>query len=167
MERVYDNPGFARRQNISLAILVAVILYGGYELWRVFIAGSDDPTGAMFGVLFLGGGAYGFNVIWKDSRDAVVTFDVDFAADRGVVTLWRPFRSLVLDAKLDAFTGWRHWVKVGSRNTRIHYLLVRLPTYPHPLQFEMRSGQPVNEAFRKLAPEAVADLEANSSRAAS
>lgn len=160
MTRVYENPGFARRQNISLAILGAVVVYGVYELYRVFIAGADDPTGAMFGVLFIGGAAYGARIIWTDSRDAVVAFDVDFDAGKGVVTLWRPFRPLLLDAPLKDFTGWRHWVRVAKRNNRTFLLLARLPNYPHPLQFEIFKP-PVHEAFRRLAPEAVADLEDN------
>jgi hypothetical protein len=161
MERLYDNPGFARRQNISVAVLVLVVLYGIFELWTAFSSSAGDSTGAMFGVLFVGGGLYGAKTIWDEGRDLVIGFDADLTAGRGVITLWRPFRTLALDVALDRITGWRHWVKVGKRNLKLHYLIAEAPGYPHPLQFEMRLGAAIADGLRRLAPEAVEDFEAN------
>jgi hypothetical protein len=62
---------------------------------------------------------------------------------------------------LDQVAGWRHWVKVGRRNMKLHYLLADAPGHPHPLQFEMRPGEAVPDGFRRLAPEAVEDYQTN------
>lgn len=162
MERLYDNPGFARRQNISASVLVIVVLYGVFELWRAFSSAAGDTTGAMFGVLFVGGGLFGAKTIWDESRDLVAAFEADFAAGRGAVTLWRPFRLLRLELSLDQITGWRHWVKIGKRNVKVHYLIANAAGYPRPLSFELRPGEAVAEGLRRLAPEAIADFETNS-----
>jgi hypothetical protein len=162
MEQLYDNPGFARRQNISASVLVIVVIYGVFELWRAFSSADGDTTGAMFGVLFVGGGLFGAKTVWDESRDLVAAFAADFAAGRGVVTLWRPFRPFRLELGLDQLTGWRHWVKIGKRNSRSHYLVADAAGYPRPLYFELRLGGSVVDGLRRLAPGAIADFETNS-----
>jgi len=161
MERLYDNPGFARRQNISVAVLVVVVLYGIFELWMAFSSSAGDSTGAMFGVLFVAGGLYGAKTMWDEGRDLVIAFDADLAAGRGAITLWRPFRVLALDVALDQVRGWHHFVKVGKRNLKLHYLIAEAAGYPYPLHFEMRPGVAVADGLRRLAPEAVEDFETN------
>ena len=166
MERLYTNPGFTRRQNISATVLVVVVIYGVWELWRAFNSAAGDTTGAMFGVLFVGGGLFGAKTLWDDGRDLVVAFDADSGAGRGVLTLWRPFRLLTLDTGLDQITGWRHWVKVGKRNLRTHYLVVSAAGYPRPLYIELRPGEAIPEGLRRLAPGAVEDFETSTARKA-
>jgi hypothetical protein len=92
MTRIYENPGLARRNNISAAVLVVVIIYGIFELWMAFSSSTGDSTGAMFGVLFVGGGLYGAKTIWDECRDLVVAFDADPASGRSPST-WRSIRS--------------------------------------------------------------------------
>ena len=165
MTRLYDNSGFARRQNISVGILIVVVIYGIWELWAAFTSEEGDATGTMFGILFVAGGLYGAKTIWDENRDLPASFDVDFDAGKVVVTLWRPFRTLVVGGNLDAFSNWRYWVKVGKRNMRQHYLVASHAAYPHPLYFEIQAGKPVPDGFRRLAPEAVADFEENTAGA--
>ena len=161
MEKLYSNPGFTRRQNISLVVLVVVIIYGIFELWRAFSSPVGDTTGAMFGVLFVGGGLFGMKTMWDDSRDLILSLEADFGAGRGVLSLWRPFKSLTLDLPLDQITGWRHWIKVGKRNLRTHYLVATAAGYPRPLYLELRLVEAIPDGLRRLAPEAVADFEAS------
>ena len=161
MERVYSHAGFAGRSNISMIILVAVIIYGFFELWTAFGSASGDSTAAMFGVLFLGGGAYGVYSMWTDTRDLVSALDLDTATGRATVTLWRPLRPLTVTESTSAFSGWRYWVKIASRGAKTHFLIANLAGYPRPLYFEMPAGKPVADGLRKLAPEAVEDFETN------
>ena len=132
MTRIYENPGFAKRNNISVIVLVAVVIYGFFELYTAFGTGSQDQMAAMFGVLFVGGGIYGGYTIWNEARDAVTAIDADFDTGRAAVTLWRPFKSMVIDVPIDRLTGWRHWVKVGKRNMRTHFVDLQRRGLPEP-----------------------------------
>ena len=161
MERVYSHAGFAGRSNISMVILVVVIIYGFFELWTAFGSEAGDSTAAMFGVLFLGGGVYGIYSMWNDTRDLVSALDIDMATGRAAVTLWRPLRPLVISESTGALSGWRYWVKVAGRGAKTHFLIANLAGYPRPLYFEMVAGKPVADGLRKLAPEAVEELETN------
>jgi hypothetical protein len=163
MTRIYENPGYARRTNISVVVLIAVVIYGVWELLTAFGGGGSDPTAAMFGVLFVGGGIYGAHVLWTEGRDLVLALDVDPAGDRVAVTLWRPFRNLVLEAATDRLTGWRHWVKVGKRNLRTHFVIFNFEGYPRALQVELTSGE-MPAGFRRIAPSVVADFEENTGK---
>lgn len=165
MTRIYENPGFARRNNISVVVLVAVVIYGFFELYGAFIAGSRDSMAPIFGVLFVGGGIYGAYTIWNEARDRVMAIDADFDKGRAAVTLWRPFKSLVIDVPIDRLTNWRHWVKVGKRNMRTHFVIFNAEGYPQPLYVELTRGE-MPEGFRKLAPQAVEDFEENTGKRA-
>jgi hypothetical protein len=163
MTRIYENPGFAKRNNISVAVLVVVVIYGVFELYSAFIAGSQDQFTAMFGVLFVGGGIYGAYTIWTEARDQVTAIDVDDAARRVKITLWRPFQSMVVEAPIDRLTGWRHWVKVGKRGMRTHFVIFNAEGYPQPLSVELTKGE-MPEGFRRLSPAVVEEFEENTGR---
>ena len=158
MTRIYENPGFARRNNISVIVLVAVIIYGFFELYTAFGTDNQDSMAALFGVLFVGGGIYGAYTIWTEARDQVIALDVD--PDKGVaaITLWRPFKSMVIDVPIDGLTGWRHWVKVGKRGMRTHFVVFNAEGYPQPLYVELTKGE-MPEGFRKLSPAVVEEFE--------
>jgi hypothetical protein len=162
MQRIYEQRWFLLRSNVSMVILVAVVVYGVFELWRAFTAEVNDPTGMTFGFLFVAGGIYAYTSVWTDWRDVAAAIDVDEGGRRLEATLWRPFRPLILDRPASDFTNWRHWVKVGKRSARLHFLMVDVAGYPRPLAIEMPLGKPVSEGLRKLAPEAVEDFEINS-----
>jgi hypothetical protein len=104
-------------------------------------------------------------MIWDEGVDLVAALDADFDANRSRITLWRPFRPLVLEPALDDVSGWRHWVKVARRNQRTHYLVANADGYPRPLYVEIRPGQSVSDGLRRLAPEAVDELEVNTGQA--
>ena len=165
MTRIYENPGFAKRNNISVVVLVAVFIYGFFELYRAFVGGVQDTTGAMFGVLFIAGAVYGAYTIWTDGRDHVGIIDADFGKGMAYITLWRPFRNIVVEAPIDRLTGWRHWVKVGKRNMRTHMIYVNAPGYPHKLTIELTKGE-MPEGFRRLAPNVVEEFEENTGKRA-
>ncbi len=111
--------------------------------------GSQDTTAAMFGVLFVGGGIYGAYTIWTEARDQVIALDADPNTGRAAITLWRPFKNMVIDLPIDRLTGWRHWVKVGKRNMRTHFVVFNAEGYPQPLYVELTKGE-MPEGFREL-----------------
>lgn len=163
MTRIYENPGFAKRNNISVVVLVAVTIYGIFELYTAFFTGSQDQMAAMFGVLFVGGGIYGAYTIWSEARDTVMSLDLDPATERAKITLWRPFSTHVIEAPTDQLTEWRHWVKVGKRNMQTHYVIFRAPGYPHPLHVELTKGE-LPEGFRQVSPAMVEEFEENTGK---
>ena len=163
MTRIYENPGFAKRNNISVVVLVAVLIYGCFELYNAFFTGSQDQMGAMFGVLFVGGAIYGAWTIWNDARDAVMTIDLDEATQRVAITLWRPFSQQIIEAHVSDLTDWRHWVKVGKRNVQTHFIIFRASGYPNPLSVELTKGD-LPEGFRMLSPATVEEFEENTGR---
>jgi hypothetical protein len=166
MTRIYESPSFALRLNISAVVLVVVFVYGLFELYTAFFRSETaDSTGALFGIFFVGGGIWGAWQIWNDNRDKVASFDVDEAAGTGVATLWRPFSPLKLAGPLAQFGNWRFKVKVGSRAMRSYHFFLRAPGYPREVQIEIQRGTKLAEAFRRLAPQAVADYEDNTGAA--
>jgi hypothetical protein len=165
MTRIYENPGFAKRNNISVVVLVVVVIYGIWELYSAFFTGIEDQFAAMFGVLFVGGGIYGAYTIWTEARDQVIALDVDEAAGRAAITLWRPFKSIVIEAPIDRLTQWRHWVKVGKRGMRTHFVIFKAEGYPQPLSVELTKGE-MPDGFRKLSPAVVEEFEENTGKRA-
>jgi hypothetical protein len=166
MERIYENSGFTKRTNISLAVLVLVFFYGLWELYSVFLAGRDDPTGALFGVLFVGGALYGAKTLWDEGRDLVTGIDADFAANKVRLTLWRPLSSLAIDATPADFARWGHRVKVIRKGMNAHYFLGSLPNAPGPLMLELKNPSDVPAGLRRLMPAAVEELEEKTGRKA-
>jgi hypothetical protein len=165
MSRLYDNASLRRRSNLSLIFLALVILYGGFEFWNAWRTHFADSTAVLFGAAFIAGGIYGIRMTLTDARDQVSTFDADFATGRAAISLWRPFRPLVIETTLDALTNWRHYVRIAARNTPVHLLIVAAPGYPQPLQFELTSSKAPLDGLRRVAPEAVSDFERQTRRA--
>jgi hypothetical protein len=159
--RIYTHPGIPGRPTLSIVVVVLAALYGIFEVVHGWWRDTPDTTGIVFGLFFIGGGLYGFQKTWTEARDVVLSLDMDEAARQAVITLWRPFRPLVIRAGLDALTGWRHYIQVGQRDSRTHLLLCDCAGYPRPLRFDFPRGQPIPDGLRRIAPEAVSDFEAN------
>jgi hypothetical protein len=158
MTRILDNPGVAKRSNFSLAILVAVLLYGIWELWLAASAGGDQLA-SIFGVLFIGGAVYGIRTTLAETRDLVTAFDGDAASGQAALTLWRPLGAKRIETTLDQITGWRLWVETGSRSQRNYFLLAREPSHDKTLRFELTRGMTIPDELRALAPDAIEDFE--------
>ena len=166
MTRLYTSPGAWWRNTISLVVLIAVAIYG---VWEVTTAGriadpSQQQTGYLFGVAFVGGAIYGVWQLFSDARDRIVTLDRD-AGGGLIATLWRPWGTLTLAVNAASIANWRFHVFIGNRNARSYFILADRNGYPHPLRFEMRKGVDL-EALRQIAPEAVADFESATGRPA-
>jgi hypothetical protein len=159
MTRIFENRTFARRLNIYIVVLAVVMANGFWELWRALSAPALNPTDLAFAVAFIGGGIYGIYQTFRDGRDLVGAFDVDFAANLAAVTLWRPFRLLKLEGPLDRVGGWRFWVKAAQAGQRSYLLHADFPGYPRKLQFELRKGAEIPDGLRRVAPEAITDFE--------
>jgi hypothetical protein len=111
----------------------------------------------LFGIAFVGGGAFALWQLINDAADTVVTFDVDQATGQSLVAFWRPFWTEKLRADGSRIGNWRFHVKVGSRNMRSFFIYADHRDYPRPLQFDLaRAG---GEGLKKVAPGAVADFE--------
>jgi hypothetical protein len=158
MTRILNNPGVAKRSNFSVVVLVAVFIYGIWELWRAATIGGD-PLALVFGVLFIGGAVYGLRTTLGETRDLVTAFDADMTSGNATMTLWRPFRTMRIDTTLDRMTGWRLWVETGSRGQRTYFLLVREPAHQRTLRLELTRGMTIPDDLRRLAPEAIEDFE--------
>ena len=160
MTRIYANPGLTRRMTFSAAAMVAVGLYGLWELWSAAQAGAGaGSTGYLFGVAFVGGAIYGFRTIATEARDLVATLDLDPADGTAVATLWRPLGLQRLETPLARFSNWRFHVRIGARNARTFFLYADHSGYPRPLQFDLRHGVTVTDGLRAIAGEAVAEFE--------
>ncbi len=158
MTRILDNPGMARRSNISLAILVAVFIYGVWEIWHAATVGGDQSA-YLFGALFIGGSIYGLSTTLKETRDLVIAFDADPDSGKAVLSLWRPFGKKRIETSLDRIAGWRHWVETGTRGQRNYFLLAREPSHDGTLRFMLQRGMAIPEVLRTTAGEAIADFE--------
>lgn len=154
MTTVYELRGFMMRQTISAVMMVAVFIYGW---WEILHAGGDT-TGLVFGVLFIGGALYGGNQVLADSRDQVARLEAG-ANGETVVTLWRPTGPLRLrtDQPLDQ---WRMYVKIAGRGLRRPFLYLRHPGHPRELQLELRGDVTITDELRAMAGEALAEFEA-------
>jgi hypothetical protein len=158
MMRILDNPGVAKRSNFSLVILAAVLLYGIWELWLAATVGGDQLA-FIFGILFIGGAAYGIRTTLAETRDLVTAFDAEATSGKAALTLWRPLSSKRIETTLDQITGWRLWVETGSRRQRSYFLLAREPSHDKTLRFELTRGMTIPDELRALAPEAIEDFE--------
>ncbi len=158
MTRIYENHGFWMRNVVSLGILIAVAIYGLWELWAAYNSTEDATMGFLFGAGFLGGAAYGAWQLINDNADLVAAMDLDEATGDSVVSLWRPFWTEKLKRPAGDIRNWRFYVKVGARQMRTFYIYADHPSYPRTLQFDLRKAN--LDGLRKVAPEAVAEFEA-------
>jgi hypothetical protein len=156
MTVIYENRGFTKRQTLSAAVLVLVTFYGLWELWAAYSGERSD--GFMFGVLFLGGAAYGYVQITNDSRDRVARLETGPNGE-SIVTMWRPTGTVKLTSD-EALTDWRYYVKVISKRSKKPLLRARHRGHAHALEFELRPDIQLSQALRALAPEAIAEYEA-------
>ena len=139
--RVYTSPGVTGRPTVSLVIVSLAAIYGVFELWRAAANNFQNQLDLLFGIFFIGGGIYGFNKTWTDTRDTVVTIDVDKSAARTTVGLWRPFRPLLIETGPEGLSGWRHFVKLGPRDFRTHMIVADLAGYPRPIRYRAAARQ--------------------------
>ncbi len=156
MTPLYRNPGIWTRTVAYLAVIVAAALWGVFELWRATHAESGDvQSGALFGVLFLGGSAYSLWQIFGEWRDMVVALDRD---DSGalVATIWSPTGPRKISGE---FHNWRFHVALASRNTRLFFVYADNAAAPRPLRFDLRKGVDLT-GLRSVAPGAIADYDA-------
>lgn len=156
MTPLYRNPGIWTRSIAYLAVIAAAMLWGVFELWRAAYAeGGDASSGALFGVLFIGGGVYSLWQIVGEWRDLVVALDRD-ADGTLVATLW----SMAGPKKISGpFRNWRFHIAVAGRNTRLLFIYADHPDVPRPLRFDARKGVDL-AGLRTVAPDAVADHDA-------
>jgi len=157
MTRIYVNPGYWWRNNVSLAVLVIVAIYGVWELWRAAgVTGEDALPGYLFGAAFVGGAVYGLWTTINDARDRVTAFDMDEASGASRAEFWRPFWTEKLEGARSDVGDWRLHVAIGNRSVKTFFIYANHKRYPRPLQFELRQGIDV-AGLQKVAPEAVAE----------
>jgi hypothetical protein len=153
MTLLYDNRGLWRRNAILIAVVIVAMLWGLWELWHA-AHGGDQSSGAMFGVLFLAGGAYSFYQLWSEQRDVVTSVERD-AAGALTIAVWRLQGPLRLAGP---FANWRPHVKLAGRQRQL-LLYVDAADHPRPLRFELGPKSDL-AGLRTIAPEAMAEYEA-------
>jgi hypothetical protein len=156
MTLLYKSAGGYWRHNVSLAILIAVGVYGIFELWRAYTFGGGEVDW-LFAVAFAAGSVYGLWQLIEDTRDRVIAFRLDEATGATEAALWRPFFVERLATEAGRIGNWRAYVKLGPRNNPSFFVYADNKDYPRPLVFDMRGAE--REGLRRIAPEAVADLE--------
>lgn len=158
MTTVFELRGFINRLWISMAILAVVVVFGFWEIWQAS-AGNGDTWGYLFGLAFIGGAAWGYRMLVRDSSDAIAKLEV---ADDGtqVVTQWRPTGVVRFTVK-GGLANWRLYTKISGRAIRQPYLFADCPGRDRPLQLELRHDVEITDELRALAPEAFAEFETN------
>src|SRR5262245_59168169 len=121
MTRIYENRGFFLRQNISVAMLALIFVYGIFELWQAFGSAGGAAFGGLFCGLCVGGGAWGFYTLWVDGRDVIAVLDADLATRQAVITLWGPFTRKRIAQPLAEIVEWRFWTRIGPRGQRRYF----------------------------------------------
>ncbi len=160
MTRIYANVSYARRMTASVVVIVFAVLFGFWELWMAYNAGSQGTGyGYLFAALFIGGGGYAVRQLRKDYSDTVVRFESD-TDGRGAATIWQPFKSKRIDGPLESFSNWRFSEAEQKGGIRLPMLLAEHPDHPNPLKFELTGKIEITAELRALAPEAIAAFEA-------
>jgi hypothetical protein len=156
MTPLYRNPGIWTRTVAYFAVIVAAFLWGLFELWRgANTAGGDASSGALFGVLFLGGSIYATWQIVGEWRDTVVALDRDSDGTL-VASRWSPTGGKKISGP---FSNWRFHVTIVKRNTPLYFIYADHPALTRPLRFDLRKDIDL-AGLRAVAPEAVAEYEA-------
>jgi hypothetical protein len=159
MTELYHDRSIWKRSAAYVGIVIVAMLWGVWELWRAWHGpAAEASTGTMFGVLFLGGGAYSLYQLNVDWRDLVVSLTRDDITGMLTATLWQPTGPLMLTAGPGEIRNWRSHVKIARRNARTFFIYADHPRHPRPLRFDLKPGTDV-EGLRSVAPEAVADYE--------
>ncbi len=155
MTRLYRSPGVWTRTVAYLDVVVAALLWGIFELWRAaYEQGGDASSGALFGVLFLGGSVYAIWQIVGEWRDVAVALDRDTDGTL-VATQW----SLTGPKKIRGeFRNWRFHVAIVKRNAPVYFIYADHTARTRPLRFDLRPGVDLT-GLRSVAPEAVAEYE--------
>lgn len=152
MERVYENPGFAKRMNASCVVIVVAVLFGLFELWSAWQRPEGAQTNYIFALFFIGGAIYASKHIREAGAHTVTSLDLDAAAGRAVVNLWKPFGRKRLEGPSADLRDWQFQVRSGK--VRAPILTVHHPAHSRPLEFELGPGMKVSDTMRGLAPEA-------------
>ncbi len=156
MTPLYRNPGIWTRTVAYLAVVVAALLWGIFELWRAAgEQGGDASSGGLFGVLFIGGSFYAVWQVFGEWRDVAVALDRDTDGTL-VATQW----SLTGPKKIRGeFRNWRLHVAIVKRNAPVYFIYTDHPALPRALRFNLRAGVDL-AGLRTVAPDAVAEYEA-------
>jgi hypothetical protein len=158
MKRVYEQRGYIGRLRFSTGILLFAAAYGVWELWAAW-SNPEGPNSLLFGVLFVGASAFGFARLMRDSGNVVAALDRDEAADRLVVTLWRPWGTRTIAGPRQSFTNWRFHISIAGRYQRLFLLRFDHPEVKGPLAIELKRDVTPLDDLRALAPGAIADFE--------
>ncbi len=167
MTRLYANRGFWVRNALLILFLIVVFIYGCWELWRAsHVASGEAGTGVMFGVVFAGGSLFALRQLRDDHRDLVASLDRNDATGELVAAVWKPLGAEKIVAPPSAFTDWRVHVKLLARGRqKAFFLHVDYAGRPRPLRFDLKPGTDT-AGLRQLAPEAIAEFEAQTRPAA-
>ena len=159
MTPAYVNTGFRWRNNVSMAVLIVVAVYGVWQLWRAAQEPADvSATDYLFGIGFVGGAAYGLWQLIREANDRVMTFEIDPASGIAVISLWRPFWIERMKAAPGDLGNWRYHVAIVGRSGRAFFVYADHKGHPRPLQFELRPKLDL-AGLRTIAPDAVAEYE--------
>ena len=157
MTPVYTNKGYWWRNTGSIAVLVVIALYGLFEVWKAATVAGATQDGYLWGFGFSGGAVWGGWQLLQETRDRVMGYSRDAAANRSEVTLWRPFTTERLAGGADALTDWRLHISIGKRNLRTFFMYADHKDYPRPLVFDLRIGLDLT-GLQAVAPEAMAEF---------
>jgi hypothetical protein len=155
MTPLYRHSGIWTRSVAYLVVVVAAALWGIFELWSAGRPGSSEAqSGALFGVLFLGGSVYAVWQIYNEWRDTIIALDRD-PDGKVVATRW----SLTGPQKIRGdLRNWRFHVAIVGRNTQAYFIYVDAAALPRPLRLDLSKGADLS-GLRTIAPEAVAEFE--------
>lgn len=166
MERVYENRAIRFRMWLAVAAAAAVLALAGWVGLTRERAAEDtaDPgviammltaIGVLIAIRF---GMYGVR--------AVTTFDIDRTSGDARVSLWRPFGEEAVDTHLDRIVDWSY--EVGRQRTKmpLRRFHARIEYPHHRVVFELSPMMELDPVFERMAPEAVAEFETESGRAA-
>ena len=162
MKTIYRLRGFMVRQTLSASVMTIAFVYGW---WQIAIGAGGNATDLVFGVLFVGGSAWGFRLLLDETRDQVARIETD---DDGatVVTLWRVTGPRRLCAA-EPLAGWDYHFRVAGRGLKRRFLRVTHPDHPRPLEIEIRRDVEITDELRAMAGTALTELEAQAPGATS
>jgi hypothetical protein len=155
MTEIYRNSGIWKRSVGYVVVIVAAMLWGVFELWQgSHAAGTDAQSGALFGVLFIGGGIYAVWQMMTDWRDVITS--LERGADGVVVAkVWSLTGPIAVEGP---FHNWRYHVTIAGRRTEVPWIFADTEDWERPLRIDLRQKADLT-GLREIAPDAVADYE--------